>query len=73
MLSKNLNNNSGMKLAKSDESKVLFGVCGGLAEYFGWDPALIRIGFSLCTILGVGSPLLIYFILAVVMPRHRYY
>ncbi|MCS6834139.1 MAG: PspC domain-containing protein [Flammeovirgaceae bacterium] len=26
-----------MKLVKSEDDKMLFGVCGGLANYLGWD------------------------------------
>lgn len=36
------------------------GVCGGIANYTGWDANLIRIGFALGTIFGFGSLILIY-------------
>ena len=32
------------RLYRSNESKVLAGVCGGIAEYFDIDPTLIRLG-----------------------------
>lgn len=47
---------------------MLAGVCGGLAEYLGWDPTIVRIIFVICAILGYGSPAIIYLILAIVMP-----
>ncbi len=56
------------RLSKSLTDKVLFGVCGGIAEYLGWDSTLVRIVFVGLTIFGVGSPILIYIILAVIMP-----
>jgi len=56
------------KLRKSRTDKMLAGVCGGLAEYLGWDSTIIRILFVLAIFLGWGAPILIYFILAVVMP-----
>ncbi|MCW5906860.1 MAG: PspC domain-containing protein [Chitinophagales bacterium] len=54
------------KLTKSAERK-LFGVCGGLAEYFDVDPTLIRVAF-LVALLGFGTGLLLYIVLAIVMP-----
>lgn len=47
---------------------MLAGVCGGFAEYFGWDATIIRIIFALLIVSGYGTPILIYFILAIVMP-----
>jgi phage shock protein C len=58
----------GRRLVKSTEHKMLFGVCGGIAEYFGLDPTLIRLVFVFLTIIAVGSPVLIYIILAFLMP-----
>jgi len=59
----------GRRLTRSSDQKMLFGVCGGLAEYFGLDPTLIRLIFVFLAIIMVGSPLLIYIILALVMPN----
>lgn len=47
---------------------MLSGVCGGIAEYLGWDPTIVRIIFVILTFLGSGAPVLLYFILALVMP-----
>jgi phage shock protein C len=49
------------KLHLSTTDKKWLGVCGGIAEYFGIDSTLVRIGFVLLTLLG-GSGLLIYLI-----------
>ena len=38
----------------------LMGVCAGIANYFGIDTTLVRIGFVLGTLLGFGSFILIY-------------
>ncbi len=54
------------RLVKKD--KKIFGVCGGLGYYFGIDPTLVRVLFVIA-VLGFGSGLLIYLILAVVMPE----
>lgn len=59
---------SGRKLRKSEDKK-LAGVASGLADYFGIDPTLVRIGFVIGTIASGGGPfLLAYIILAFVMP-----
>ena len=58
---------SGRKLMKSQDKK-LAGVASGLAEYFGIDPTLVRIGFVIGTIASGGGPFLLgYIILAFVM------
>lgn len=56
------------KLYRSAEDKVIFGVCGGLGEYFDIDPVIIRIVFVLLTVWG-GSGILVYIILAIVVPE----
>lgn len=57
------------RLTKSSKDKMISGVCGGIAEYFEVDPTLVRIGYLIFTFAGVGSPILLYFILAVIMPE----
>ena len=43
------------RLYKSNTNKMVDGVCGGIAEYFGIDPTLIRIGWILfCAAGGSG-------------------
>lgn len=44
----------------------LFGVCGGIANYFGVDATLVRIGFVIGTILGFGSLILVYLAIALI-------
>jgi phage shock protein PspC (stress-responsive transcriptional regulator) len=46
---------------------MVFGVCGGLADYLRLDPALVRLGFVLITFAG-GAGVLMYLILAIVLP-----
>lgn len=50
------------------ESKVL-GVCAWLADKFEIDVTWMRLIFVVATILGLGSPVLIYLILALVKPK----
>ena len=58
----------GARLRKSRSDKMIAGVCGGIAEYLGWDPTIVRIIFVILTFLGWGSPILLYLILALVRP-----
>lgn len=56
------------KLYKSSTDKKLFGVCGGLAEYFGIDSTIIRLILVLA-ILFAGCGILAYLVAALVMPE----
>ena len=49
--------------------KMLFGVCGGVAKYFGIDTTLIRILWAILTIFGIGTPILIYIIMTFIVPK----
>ena len=55
------------RLYKSNENKMVCGVCGGSAEYFDIDPTLVRLGWVLFCALG-GSGILAYIIAAIVIP-----
>ena len=55
------------KLYRIEEGKMLFGVCGGIAEYFGVDPTVIRLAWVVFCALG-GSGLLAYLICAIIIP-----
>lgn len=54
-------------LCKSRDKK-LCGVCGGVAEYFGWDPTLVRIAWTALSCFG-GSGVVVYIIAAIIMPE----
>ena len=60
------------ELRKSDTNRVLAGVCGGIAEYIGCDPTIIRLLFIALSIF-VGSGLLVYILAAIIMPRADHY
>ena len=53
------------RLVRKD--KKIFGVCGGLGDYFDLDPTLIRAAFLVGVII-FGTGLLLYLIMAVIMP-----
>ena len=56
------------RLYKSSTDKAIFGVCGGIAEYFGIDSLIVRLVLVLFT-LAFGAGLLFYIIAALIMPK----
>ena len=54
------------RLVKADPK--IFGVCGGLAKYFDMDPVIVRAIFLLSLVV-FGTGLILYLILALVMPK----
>ena len=55
------------KLYKSNTNKMLEGVCGSIAEYFGVDPTIVRLAWVVFCALG-GSGILAYIIAAIIIP-----
>jgi len=56
------------KLYRSRDNRWIAGVCGGLAEFFGLSPKVVRIICALM-IMVYGSGLIIYIILALFIPK----
>ena len=56
-------------LSLSEKDKQLAGICGGIAESIDIDPTIIRIFWMYGTIMSVGIGLILYFILALVLPN----
>ncbi len=53
---------------RDPDNKVVFGVCGGIAAYFGIDPIVIRIIFIAFTIF-YGTGIIIYIVLGIIIPK----
>ena len=58
------------RLYKSDTDRMVFGVCGGLADYFNVDSVLVRVAFVVLT-LAWGAGLLFYLLLAILLPKQE--
>lgn len=59
---------SSKRLRKS-KNRMIAGVCGGIAEWLGWDPTLVRVLYVLVSIFSAAFPgILVYIILWIVMP-----
>ncbi|MFK3935966.1 PspC domain-containing protein [Alkalihalobacillus sp. NPDC078783] len=59
------------KLYRSQNDRKLAGVCGGLAEQYNFDVSLLRIIWALLVIFTSGTALLIYIIMALVVPNEE--
>ncbi|PTQ85011.1 phage shock protein C (PspC) family protein [Trichococcus patagoniensis] len=57
------------KLTKSATDRQVSGVLGGISEYFGIDSTIVRVVFLISVFAGVGSPVLLYILMAVLMPE----
>jgi phage shock protein C len=58
------------RLRRSLYDRKLFGVCGGLAEYFDVDSSVVRILFAIFTLLSLGFGIVVYLGLWLLMPEH---
>ncbi|MEJ2086705.1 MAG: PspC domain-containing protein [Acidobacteriota bacterium] len=57
-------------LRRSKEHRIIAGVCGGIAEWLGWDVTLVRALYVVVSLLSVAFPgLLAYIILWILMPQ----
>ena len=57
------------KLYRSRKNKMLCGVCGGLGEYLGIDPTVVRLLVVLLSLSCLGMGVIIYFVAAFIIPE----
>jgi phage shock protein C len=62
-------NPTNKKLYRSRTNRMIFGVCGGIAEFFAIDPTIVRLVFVAGALLGFGSFILIYLVMFFVVPE----
>ena len=55
------------KLSLNRANKKILGVCAGLADWSGIDAIIVRVAFVLATLIGFGSPILIYVALGLIL------
>lgn len=59
-----------MTLYRSRNDRMIAGVCGGLADWLGWNTTMVRFAYVLLSILSAGFPgTITYLVLWVVMPK----
>ena len=61
----------GKKLTRSQNNKMLTGVCAGIANYFGLDPTLIRVAYVLLTVFTAFSGVIVYLLLWIIIPEEK--
>lgn len=59
------------KLQRSSTDCMLGGVCGGLANYFEFDPTLVRVAYVLLSVCTAFSGVLAYILLMIIMPKEK--
>jgi phage shock protein C len=59
--------NGTKRLSRPQDGRLVAGVCVGLADYFGIDPTLVRLGFALLSVFG-GLGILLYLCAWIVIP-----
>lgn len=64
---------NGKRLTRSTSDKWLAGVCSGIANYFGWDPAIVRLVYLLLTVCTAFSGVIVYIVLWICMPEANNY
>lgn len=56
------------RLTKSRSNVVITGTLAGVAEYLNIDPTIVRVLFVFVSLMGMGSPIVLYIIMALVIP-----
>jgi phage shock protein PspC (stress-responsive transcriptional regulator) len=49
-------------LKRSRNDRIVAGVCGGIAQWLGWDPTVVRVAYVLITVLSAAFPGIIAYI-----------
>lgn len=58
------------RLRRSRSDKMIAGVIGGLARYFGFDPTVARVLYVILSVISVAFPgILVYILLWIIMPE----
>mgnify|MGYP001131713778 FL=1 len=57
------------KLLRSRTNRTICGVCGGLGEYIGVDPTVIRVIWLIASICSVGTGFVVYLLASIIIPE----
>lgn len=61
---------AGRRLYRSRDERMIAGVCGGLAEWLGWDPTIVRVLYVVVSVVSAAFPgILAYLLLWILVPR----
>lgn len=59
------------KLYRSKTNRMLCGVCGGLGEFFGIDPTVVRLLVAILMFTGFPIGVVLYFVAAFIVPEEQ--
>lgn len=57
------------RLTRPREGRMIGGVCAGIGQYLGLDPTVVRIIYVLLSLGAIGTPVVIYIILCLIIPE----
>ena len=57
------------RLLRTNDDKMVAGVCGGLARYFGVDPTLVRVAAVIALVLGFPATVIAYVVAWAITPQ----
>lgn len=61
-------------LRRSSENRMVAGVCGGIAEWLGWDPTWVRVLYVVASVASAAFPgIIVYLALAFIIPKEDYF
>jgi phage shock protein PspC (stress-responsive transcriptional regulator) len=61
-----------MPLHRSREHRIIAGVCGGIADWLGWSPTVVRVLYVIVSVLSAAFPgIIVYLVLWLLMPKQR--
>jgi len=67
-----MNNKQIKRLYRSKKNRVIAGILGGVGEYFGIDPVLIRLSFVALTIFtGIIPGVIFYLVALLIVPERK--
>ncbi|MFR2069351.1 MAG: PspC domain-containing protein [Bacteroides nordii] len=59
------------KLTRSRSDRMLAGVCGGLAQFFGLDASLVRIAYAILAIFTAFAGVPVYILMWIIIPEEK--
>ena len=61
-------------LRRSSDNRMVAGVCGGIAEWLGWDPTWVRVLYVIASVASAAFPgIIVYLALAFIIPKEDYF
>lgn len=59
----------GKRLLRSNNDRMIAGVCGGIGEYLGINPIIIRLLWAIFTLISLGAGIIAYILAWIIIPE----